>query len=72
MGGAKMKTWTVLTEQCFKLLDRIENKTKIMAHEDKEIMHSLLKWQDYKLTDSFFLAILNRYYYEINKEEIEK
>jgi hypothetical protein len=66
------QAWNVLTEQCFKLLDRIEDKTKIMAHQNAEIMDQLRKWQDGQLKDSYFLALLNRYYYQINKEEIEK
>lgn len=45
----------------FEKLDRIELKTRVMAHEIPEIADRLRKWQDGQIKDSFFAEFLNKY-----------
>lgn len=46
----------------FRMLDRIEDKVGIMAHEIPEIGEQLKKWQDGKLPTSYFKEQLNKYW----------
>lgn len=45
----------------FEKLDRIELRTRAMAHEIPEIAEKLRQWQDGQLKDSFFSEFLNKY-----------
>ena len=46
----------------FRMLDRIEDKIGVMAHEIPEIAEQLRKWQDGKLPTSYFKEQLNKYW----------
>lgn len=54
----------------FRLLDCIELKTKVMAHEDSRIASSLKDWQDGKLANSFFIEVLSGYVDDLNSGEL--
>lgn len=51
----------------FEKLDRIELKTRVIAHEIPEIAARLRKWQDGQLNDSFFAEFLNKYLDELSR-----
>lgn len=53
----------------FNLLDRIEDKLGDMAHQIPEITEKLQKWQDKKVSDSFFYNYLTGYWDKINGQE---
>lgn len=55
-----------MKQMIFKMLDRIENKTGIMAHNIPEIAEKLQNWQDGKIKDSYFIEFLNKYWDAIN------
>jgi len=52
----------VTSEIIFRMLDQIENKTGVMAHEIPEISVQLKDWQDGKLPSSYFKEQLNKYW----------
>lgn len=52
----------------FKLLDMIEDRTGHMAHKITDIKDELCKWQDGQLKDIYFMAILTRFWDQINKQ----
>jgi predicted DNA-binding protein (MmcQ/YjbR family) len=58
--------WSIAKNRCFIMLDTIEDKTKIMAHENEKIMNEFKDWMDGKIKDVYFLNFLNRYFDEIN------
>lgn len=46
----------------FNVLDRIEDITGVMAHEDPAIANTLRDWQDGVLNDTYMIECLNKYY----------
>ena len=50
----------------FALLDRIEDQTGVMAHEDDRIKNELKRWQNNELKDSYFKELLNKYHDDLN------
>lgn len=54
--------------EIFKLLDMIEDKTKIMIHEIPELGDKMNRWQRGEYKDSFFKETLNRYWDSINNQ----
>ena len=52
----------------FNTLDRIEDRSGVMAHEDERIKEKLRTWQDGNLKDSYFQETLNKYLDELNEQ----
>lgn len=52
----------------FNILDRIEDRTKLMINEIPELKDYMRKWQDGKLKDIYFKEILNKYVDELNSK----
>lgn len=53
-------------QRVFYMLDLIEDKTGIMAHEIPELKDRLRLWQDENINTSSFMLTLNKFWDNIN------
>jgi hypothetical protein len=57
---------TLRVNMIHNLLDKIENKLNLMAHEIPELKDKLLAYQDGKIKPLYFYNYLTKYWDEIN------
>lgn len=52
----------------FTLLDRIECRLNVMAHDIPELSDKLKRWHDGEVTDIYFTETLNKFIDKLNQQ----